>query len=334
MFVCSVCGASFTGWMQKRQHAMQCSTSFSTVHNASNLGLDRTSVHSSEPIDTTMSTDLPVDETFDQNNESNRINNLFPDLTIPIIPAHENSTHSWRSDSAYVLRNPTSGPTKPTCRDHTSTISKNIRSHENALKWTNNNYCILSQLVNSLTLSQSDTDRLLRGVFLKSLLCALKLITSRIQIRCINSDLPMPTTCHQLKVEEDRVLAESKMHTFDLSSITQPVTTQGVLMIAPDQKLFCMTYDLWATIQDLLNDGDHAANAQFTYRPGAHDIISEMWTADWWKEQQDEVGQFEKILALILYVDETNVTFNGRNVHPVYISLGNLHVDFRLQFAW
>ena len=55
-----------------------------------------------------------------------------------------------------------------------------------------------------------------------------------------------------------------------------------------------------------------------------------MWTADWWKEQQSQVGPYEKILALIIYVDETNVTFNGRNVHPVYISLGNLHVDFRL----
>ena len=165
MFICSVCGVSFTGWMQKRQHAMQCSASFSTVHNVRPVHASVIYSEATDPIE------LPAGEIFDENHESDSINNLFPDLTIPLIPAHANSNHSWRSDSAHVLLNPASGPTKPTCRNHTSTISKNIRSHENALKWTNNNYCILSQLVNSLSLSQSDTDRLLRGVLIESILC-------------------------------------------------------------------------------------------------------------------------------------------------------------------
>ena len=35
------------------------------------------------------------------------------------------------------------------------------------------------------------------------------------------------------------------------------------------------------------------------------------------------------ILAFILYVDETHVTYNGRNMHPIYMSLANLHLSFR-----
>ena len=58
-------------------------------------------------------------------------------------------------------------------------------------------------------------------------------------------------------------------------------------------------------------------------------VYSELWSADWWKEQQAELGKDALILALIIYADETNVTFNGRNMHPVYISLGNLHVEYR-----
>ena len=111
-----------------------------------------------------MTNDLQNDEPYDHDTQSHSINNDFPDLSIPQSPAGDTSTHSWRSDSAHVTNAPTPGPTLPTCRDHSSTIAKNIRAHENSLKWTNNNYCILSQLVNSLSLSQSDTDRLLRGV--------------------------------------------------------------------------------------------------------------------------------------------------------------------------
>ena len=147
--------------------------------------------------------------------------------------------------------------------------------------------------------------------------------------------MSMPDSCHQLKVEEDRVLGATKMRILDLSSLDQPVSAQGVGMITPNQKLSCMTYDLWDTIQDLLNDGEHSSNAHFSYvdnkseAASSGQVLGEMWTAEWWKDQQALVGKYEKILAIIFYVDETNVTFNGRNVHPVYMSLGNLHVEYR-----
>jgi hypothetical protein len=39
----------------------------------------------------------------------------------------------------------------------------------------------------------------------------------------------------------------------------------------------------------------------------------------------------KNIMAIIPFVDETPVTFNGRNMHPMYLSLGNLHASFRLE---
>jgi hypothetical protein len=136
-------------------------------------------------------------------------------------------------------------------------------------------------------------------------------------------------------LEEDRVLGEMKMRVLDMTADpTVPFTKDNVCMIAPEQQLSCITYDLWDTIQDLLNDGEHSTHAHFTYVPDidsqtSNPLFGELWTAGWWKSEQEKVGEFEKIMALIFYVDETNVTFNGRNVHPVYVSLGNLHVEYR-----
>ena len=136
-------------------------------------------------------------------------------------------------------------------------------------------------------------------------------------------------------MDEENVLASIKMRVLDMSSEPPlPFTTDNICMVSPDQQLSCMTYDLWQTIQDLLDDGEHAEFAQFRYDADPHpltnlDVYGELWTGDWWKEQQAELGNDAMILALIFYADETNVTFNGRNMHPVYISLGNLHVEYR-----
>ena len=95
-----------------------------------------------------------------------------------------------------------------------------------------------------------------------------------------------------------------------------------------------MAYDVWDIIEDLLNDGDHSDHAVFQYSPefdaeSGNRVYSETWTAEWWHRQQISVGLGKNIIALIAYIDETPVTFNGRNMHPVYVSLGNIHVDFR-----
>ncbi len=49
---------------------------------------------------------------------------------------------------------------------HESRIASETRKHEARIagQWTNENFRVLSQLVNSLSLSQSDTDRILNAV--------------------------------------------------------------------------------------------------------------------------------------------------------------------------
>jgi hypothetical protein len=216
---------------------------------------------------------------------------------------------------------------------HESRIERDVRRNEQRLAamWTNNNFRVLSQLVNSLSLSQSDTDRVLNAV----LYINVYLHFTAIQLRHLDSSMVIPSTFRQLKADEATVLDNVKMRVLNMSTVPElPFTTDGVCMVAPDQRLLCMTYDLWQTIQDLLDDGEHAEHAHFRYEPQKHAdggdlVFGECWTGDWWKAQQDEAGPYASILALILYVDETNVTFNGRNVHPVYISLGNLHGEYR-----
>ena len=103
-------------------------------------------------------------------------------------------------------------------------------------------------------------------------------------------------------------------------------------MLSKNQSFKCVMYDLWDTVQDLLNDGEHSEYAVFSYSEtslAGNRSVSELWTADWWKLEQERLPAHSSILAIIFYIDETNVNFQGRNVHPVYITLGNLHVEYR-----
>ena len=73
---------------------------------------------------------------------------------------------------------------------------------------------------------------------------------------------------------------------------------------------------------------------QFQYEECVHPVskvrqYGEMWTGEWWRRQHADLPDGANILVPIIYVDETPVTHNGRNMHPVYMSLGNLYVDAR-----
>ena len=144
----------------------------------------------------------------------------------------------------------------------------------------------------------------------------------------------MPSTVSEIRKEESRVLHTASLRVREFSDIPPPISSQGISMICPGQDLKCVAYDLWAVVQDLLDDGDHHEHAQFRFKLEINPITkqrvySELWTADWWRSQQVNTGSDKNILAIIPYVDETPVTFNGRNMHPVYVTLGNLHSSFR-----
>jgi hypothetical protein len=146
----------------------------------------------------------------------------------------------------------------------------------------------------------------------------------------------MPSTVLEVRKEESRVFLDARLRVRDLSDITPPISAKGIAMLCPGQDLKCVAYDVWEVVQDLLNDGDHHEHAVFKFKPEFDNttnerLYSEVWTGDWWQRQQIRVGMAKNIMAIIPFVDETPVTFNGRNMHPMYLSLGNLHASFRLE---
>jgi len=146
--------------------------------------------------------------------------------------------------------------------------------------------------------------------------------------------MPMPSTVLEIRKEESRVLQNAHLRVRDLSDIPPPVSNKGIGMLCPGQDLKCVGYDLWEVVQDLLNDGDHHKHVVFKFKPDYDNttkerLYSELWTGDWWQRQQFGIGAGKNVIAIIPFVDETPVTFNGRNMHPMYVSLGNLHASFR-----
>ena len=154
------------------------------------------------------------------------------------------------------------------------------------------------------------------------------------QISQLDPTMPMPITVLEVRKEESRVLQEARLRVRDLSDIQAPISSKGIGMLCPGQDLKCVAYDIWEVLQDLLNDGDHHEYAVFKFKPEYDSttnerLYSELWTGDWWQREQIRVGMTKNIIAIIPFVDETPVTFNGRNMHPMYVSLGNLHASFR-----
>ena len=133
--------------------------------------------------------------------------------------------------------------------------------------------------------------------------------------------------------------AESMMHastsvrSCNFDDIPIPVSRSGLRMVNPWQDLKCVTYDIFDVARDLLNDGERGTYAKFKYSPefgsSGQRLYGEVWSGNWWKREQELLGPDANILAFILYVDETHITYNGRNMHPIYMSLANLHLTYR-----
>ena len=154
------------------------------------------------------------------------------------------------------------------------------------------------------------------------------------QLTSFDKSQSFPTTLAQLREVEKRFDDSTHLRHCTFDDIQIPVSRGGLDMVNKWQDLKCVTYDLFRLATDLLNDGDHKNHVQWHYSPeylvatGAQ-VYCEMWSGNWWKRQQDALAPGAKILAFILYVDETHVTYNGRSMHPIYMSLGNLHLSFR-----
>ena len=166
-----------------------------------------------------------------------------------------------------------------------------------------------------------------------------KLIFS-LQVIKFDKSLVFPETVSQLRNAEKHVFDNAALRTCTFEDIPVPFAAQSNLpMIVVTADLRCVTYDLLSVAQDLLNDGDHGEHAVYQFAEESHPIsgrrqFGEMWSASWWRSQQLELHADANILVPILYVDETPVTHNGRNMHPIYMSLGNLYVESRYALCY
>jgi len=164
MFPCSVCQKLFKNWFQLRAHTLTCFSD--TLSQSATLPENAILVPSAPTIFTNShpqsNNDSFVDDLCD-------VDTVDTSATISGSPMSEllPLVFDWRRAPPEIDAENESTP-KPfdlkSFNYHEVLIARDVRRHENALQWTNKNYSILSQVVNSLSLSQSDTDRLLNAV--------------------------------------------------------------------------------------------------------------------------------------------------------------------------
>jgi hypothetical protein len=232
-----------------------------------------------------------------------------------------------------------------------SSISPDVSSYENSdyasptfdqdigalyslTTWPSTNYQLLSEYANTLSLSDPATLQLL--IMVPKL--GIRLITcvhASMQVSKFDKALCFPTTVRELRNAEKAVFDNESLTSCTFEDIPMPIVpSTGLPMIRVTADLKCVTYKLMSVAQDLINDGDHGQHAVFKYTEEKHPITNarqfgEMWTGDWWKREQAMLHDGASLLVPIIYMDETPVTHNGRNLHPIYMSLGNLYLESR-----
>ena len=165
-----------------------------------------------------------------------------------------------------------------------------------------------------------------------------------------DSSVSEPRNMGDLRVAELDVMGVSKMKR-EVCPIPLPRNRQGELLIK-DGVYALYYHDLLEKSQELLSDAEHAQHAVFHATPlwtsdGGETsqstppdpngpvvferMYTEFWTGEWWLEHQMKLlDPREGILTPKLAADETHMTrVGGKQVHPVYLTLGNLWLEYR-----
>ena len=153
MFTCAVCRKIFKNHFELRAHTKTCVMLYSSQPATMILPNLQPSNHDHN--------DVPLIEMGDIYNTL--LENAQSSTTADVLPP----VLDWRCAVPVIDTVPQSLPTRFDSRIfnyHEVLIARDVRKHEKSLPWTNTNYSLLSQVVNSLSLSQSDTDRLLNAV--------------------------------------------------------------------------------------------------------------------------------------------------------------------------
>jgi hypothetical protein len=153
----------------------------------------------------------------------------------------------------------------------------------------------------------------------------------------------MPSTIKQLREIERQNFTDMEFMT-KTCPVSIPKSDSGHPMIAC-QNVELVHYDFMDVCIKLVQLDEHKPYLHFYYEHqktlngdepdenGKARLITELWTADWWREQQlhNTPGGNGALFVPMLSTDETVVTMTGRKWQPVYAFVGNYHCWFRQQ---
>ena len=160
MWLCAVCSRSFLAYYEWRAHCRHCDSNVSqeTINIPSiPLGLEL-DAGSQEEMNETDFQSIPLDL---ETGVLLDLSSLEDVLHVPSSP--HGTVGTWRHAAETLSQK---APQISIFSSHETRVERDVRRNEQRLAamWTNNNFRVLSQLVNSLSLSQSDTDRVLNAV--------------------------------------------------------------------------------------------------------------------------------------------------------------------------
>jgi hypothetical protein len=191
-------------------------------------------------------------------------------------------------------------------------------------RWPGENYKILSELGDSLSLADTTMKTLIEQCRL------LRLHPDEYQ--------PYPLSLADLRRAEQEVGGDVNV-TEIRCPILPPTAKDGSPMCTgPGFHVLCKL-DLKDVLFKLFSEEEHCKHAVFRFTPkfaaDGSRIYDELWTAEWFEEQQMiliRLGVEDPlILAIVIASDATSMTWQGRNVHPVYFTSGSLHREYRQQ---
>lgn len=106
------------------------------------------------------------------------------------------------------------------------------------------------------------------------------------------------------------------------------VRTQQYTVLWPPRKdhYSLLTRDILACAEEVLNCENNWEHAKFQADSASDEepVFGELYQSDWWRSCGDG-----NILALVVYSDGTTISFGGKELHPVYMTLGNFPRSIR-----
>ncbi len=180
------------------------------------------------------------------------------------------------------------------------------------ISWPSPRFCIVSRIVARSSMgSTRETDDLIRDLN-----------------ELLDSTGRMPANHRDLHAAESTILKKANLQVTSFVVPPAPRDPSTSLQMAHVDRPECVHYSFTDIVQDILNDPEHCTSATFRYtRNSSSPVISHITSGQWWRNEEAKLPRGGNILGIILAMDESHITLNGRYAHPVYLTVANLHRD-------